>query len=112
VRLTTDFFVSALIKRAFADGAFAAIARRGNAQAGAIFFVVAGRDGVRTLFGPAPQTMAPGDGSRAFSRRQSSGPDSNAVDEALAREIRFDSDLWIVELEDIRRPLTDYLTIV
>jgi GMP synthase (glutamine-hydrolysing) len=77
-----------------------------------VFIVVTGRGGIRTLFGPAPQTMAPSDGSRAFSLRESSGPDTDAVDKALAREIRFDADLWIVELEDIRRPLTDYLTIL
>ncbi len=56
MRVTTDFWVSALMRRVFAEGGFAAIARRGAAEAGAMFVVTRNRIGQSTLFGPAPQS--------------------------------------------------------
>ena len=40
MRLTSDFFVSAYIRRCGIEGAFAALRRRGGAEAGAIFIVI------------------------------------------------------------------------
>ena len=55
MRLTSEIWVSALVRRVFAQGGFAAIERRGAMEAGAIFIKWRDRDGGLRLFAPAPQ---------------------------------------------------------
>jgi hypothetical protein len=100
MRITSDFFVSALVRRVFSAGGFAAIERHGAAEAGAVFIRVRFRDGSETLFGPAPQAMFGADeaGERRFEIRLARG-DADAVAAIVAREAKFDPDLWVVELE-------------
>lgn len=99
-RLTADIFVSALVRRVFSDGGAAAIERRGATEAGAIFVRARHRDGTETLLSPAPQSVfesgRPED--RVFETRLSRAAEFE-VGEALARERRFDPDIWIVEIE-------------
>ncbi len=98
MRLRSDIFVSALIRRVFSAGGFAAVEHRGADEAGAIFIRHRHRDGTEDLFGPAPQMLVEEAGERRFERRlQGAGRDG--VDQLLERERRFDSDLWIIELE-------------
>lgn len=99
MRLKTDIFVSALTRRVFNAGDYAAVLRKGAEEAGAVFIRQRSRLGEETLFGPAPQSFfdAPAPG-RLFERRLA-GVDAEAVDEAIAREIRFDPDCWVVEIE-------------
>jgi hypothetical protein len=100
MRVTTDFWVSALTRRVFASGGFAAVVRRGAAEAGAVFVLSRDRFGTTTLFGPAPQTSydsaKPDD--RFFSVFETS-EDITAIDTRLEREKRFDPDIWVVEIE-------------
>ena len=101
MRVTSDLFVSALIRRVFAGGGFAAVERKGAAEAGAIFIRQRFRDGSETLYAPAPQAFFHDDGKprdRQFEARLEKA-EASAVDELIAREARFDSDLWVVELE-------------
>ncbi|MEP2580565.1 MAG: DUF1491 family protein, partial [Roseibium sp.] len=37
MRVTSEFFVSALVRRVFGEGGFAAVSRRGAPEAGAVF---------------------------------------------------------------------------
>lgn len=100
MRIRSDLFVSAMIRRVFSTGGFAAIERKGAEEAGSIFVRQRSRDGLERLYAPAPQNFfAPDDDSaRKFELRLDKA-DSDQVREALDREVRFDSDLWIVELE-------------
>jgi hypothetical protein len=103
MRLKSAVWVAAYIRRCSVEGAFAAVRRRGAEEAGAIFVKIARLDGTAELFGPAPQTAfdsaRPTD--RLFSALLSEQPAPEAkVEERLAREMRFDPDLWIVEIED------------
>lgn len=99
MRLTSDFVVSALIRRVFADGGFAAVERRGALQAGAIFLRQRHRDGSQTLLGPAPQTSFDDTAAdRRFECRVAAGS-ADDVEAVLSRETRFDPDLWVVEIE-------------
>jgi hypothetical protein len=71
---------------------------------GAIFVKVDHLNGRATLYEPAPQSVAadaePGV-ERLFARAHSEPSiDSAAAEERLQREIAFDPDLWIVEVED------------
>jgi len=104
MRLRSDVFVAALIRRAQAGGAFAALRRRGAAEAGAIFVLVDRLDGAAALYGPAPAgEEAPEGVARLFARLHAAEwSESAALEERLEREIAFDPDLWIVEIEDRR----------
>lgn len=99
-RLRTDFWVSALKRRAEAAGAFLAIAKRGAEEAGVVFVLVDRRDGRFDLYGPAPQSFfddTPTD--RIFSRiAHDVGEDVARA--RMANEMNFDPDLWLVDIED------------
>lgn len=109
MRLTSDFVVSALVRRAQGEGAYATVARHGDDMAGAIFVLVDGLDGTAALYGPAPPMMDDGPlpadaaltGNRLFAVRELSPEPNRAAAEAiLASEARFDPDLWVVDIED------------
>jgi hypothetical protein len=100
MRLTSEFWVSQIMRRVFSDGGYAAVMKKGAAEAGAIFIKVQFRDGTASLYAPAPQTDYDSDKpqERSFSLvldRAGAGE----TDAKLAREMRFDSDLWAVEIE-------------
>lgn len=100
MRLTSDIWVKALVRRVFADGRFAVIERHGSAEAGAIFIRIRMRDGFETLLGPAPQShfdsAKPSD--RSFELRLDRC-ESSEIDALLEREKSFDPDFWVVEIE-------------
>lgn len=97
MRVTSDFFAAALVRRVFADGGFAAVERRGAEAAGAIFVVVRHRDGTLDLYGPAAQTHSAEDGGRRFMREALA--DDAALSARFQREARFDPDFWVIEIE-------------
>jgi hypothetical protein len=102
--LRSDIWVAAYLRRCGVEGASAVLRRRGAAEAGAIFVKVDHLNGRATLYGPAPQSAAtelrPGV-ERIFARAHSGDNiDSGEAEERLKREIAFDPDLWIVELEN------------
>jgi hypothetical protein len=98
-RLRSDFWVSAYLRRCAVEGVDAALRRRGAAEAGAIFVKVDHLDGTASLFGPAPQSLLPEDAEdRLFAPvlERVLPPD---VEERMTREMRFDPDLWLVEVD-------------
>jgi hypothetical protein len=99
MRLTTEFWVSALLRRAFAEGSFGAIEKRGAAEAGAVFIVQRDRIGSLALYCPAPQSdYSSGIAERRFTREVVTD-DEGDIRKRLEKELRFDSDLWVVEVE-------------
>lgn len=100
-RLRTDFWVSALRRRAEAAGAFVSIARRGADEAGTIFVRVDRRDGRFDLYGPAPQSVFDDDSrsDRLFSRIIVAA-NEDAAHARMQQEMKFDPDLWLIDIED------------
>ena len=98
-RLTSEFWVAAYVRRCQIAGAYALIRSRGSAEAGAIFIVVDRLDGFNDLYGPAPQSDSGDVRGRAF-ELVAEGKNGLEIEERLARERRFDPDLWIVVVED------------
>ncbi len=102
MRLKSGIYVSALMRRAFAAGGFAAVENKGADEAGAIFIRTRGRDGLETLYGPAPQSFfdegEAAAGKRIFEIRLE-GVAGSDIDALLQKEKRYDPDLWIIELE-------------
>ncbi len=102
MRLTSDFFVSAYLRRAAIEGAFGALRRRGGTEAGTIFVVVDHLDGTAALYGPAPMSSYAGKPEDRVFTRLHAAPvlERPAIEARLEKEIRFDPDCWIVEIED------------
>lgn len=112
MRVTTDFFVSALMRRVFSGGGFAAILRKGAPEAGAVFVISRDRFGSTRLFGPAPQT------SYGEAKPQDRllveldvGTSEDKANARLDRESRFDPDIWVVEIETDPARLEELLSI-
>jgi hypothetical protein len=104
MRLKSGIWVAAYVRRCHIEGAFAAVRRRGADEAGAVFIKISRLDGTGVLYGPAPQSV--------FDEAQPAGrfftvilgnevpiPEDD-IEARLTREIRFDPDIWIVEVED------------
>ena len=112
MRVTTDFWVSALLRRVFGAGGFAAVVKRGATEAGAVFVLSRGRLGEVSLFGPAPQTSydsaKPDD---RFFTLLGTGDDAAVLDTRLEREKKFDPDIWVVEIEAGSVPVEELLSV-
>jgi len=90
-RLRADIWVAAYLRRCASEGVFAALRRRGAAEAGAVFIKIDRLDGRAALLGPALALSDDSSGERRFER---------LIEARMAKEIRFDADLWYVEIED------------
>jgi hypothetical protein len=93
-RLSADFWVAAYRARLGAAGIPAYVTARGDPQAGAVLVKLATLDGRARLFG----RVIGADGARAWGV-VAEGPEPE-VDEAAARQRRYDPDLWLIEIED------------
>jgi len=111
MRLKSELWVKAYLRRAAVAGAPGVVVRRGDADAGAIMIRVARLDGHCDLYGPAPAGLTSDDGERRWVLRAANIPEMEAGD-TLETEVRLDPDLWIVEIEDreARHYLEGWLT--
>jgi len=94
--LSSDLWVSALIRRAELGGAFATVARKGDARAGTVIVKAFDTSTRRArlyseAFGP--------DGERLWMQPVESDFESE-LDAYIQRQIGYDPDLWVVEIED------------
>lgn len=93
-RLTAEFWVQAYLARLRLAAIPAFVTARGDRTAGAVIVKVNSLDGraraLQRSFGPT--------GERVWAVL-AEGPDAE-VDATLARQRRYDPDLWLVELED------------
>lgn len=103
MRLKSGIWVAAYLRRCATEGAFAAVRRRGAEEAGAVFVKIDRLDGTAELYGPAPQTAfedaRPIDRAFVACLKTQPAPAADAED-YLRKQIRFDPDIWIVEVED------------
>jgi hypothetical protein len=95
-RLATSVLVTALIRRAEAEGGFGAVLARGDSTAGAMLVILTERDSNSTLY----ERMLQRNGAYAWvaSALQPSEK-SEEVPQLIARRRRFDPDLWVIELD-------------
>lgn len=93
--LATRVWVDAYRRRIEAGGGFAHVARRGEAENGAVLVSLATMDGRAALYQRSFDLMT---GERAWVVL-AEGPERE-VAEAAARQAGFDPDLWVVEVED------------
>jgi len=92
-RLKTNIRVSALLKRAQSAGAFAAIIRRGDPDAGTFWVLVRQGD----IYSRYVEQMAMSGGHEWFK----DGPFAESeMSTRINKAVDRDPDLWIVEVED------------
>jgi hypothetical protein len=95
-RLASSVLVSALIRRAEAEGGFAAVLARGDVNAGSIVLVLLEKGRNPRIF----ERILQADGEYGWvpSATRPSG-ESEEVPDFIARRRRFDPDLWVLELD-------------
>jgi hypothetical protein len=112
LRLKSEIWVKAYLRRCAVAGIDAGLLRRGDVDAGAIYIKVSRLDGTAALFGPAPAGMDEVHEERrwraCFDREAVTEADADAY---LERQIEFDPDVWIVSVDDSqgRHALEDWL---
>jgi hypothetical protein len=99
MRLKSELWVKAYLRRASIGGSHGVVVRRGDTDAGTILIKVARLDGRCDLYGPQPAGLALSDGERRWICMAENAPEVE-VDERLAKEVRIDPDVWIIEIED------------
>ena len=94
--LSTDIWVSALIRRAELSGAFGMIIRKGDARAGAVLVKALNRpQGTAKLYAEATRL----DGERVWMQPVPSDQEPE-LDRYIERAARVDPDVWVVEIDD------------
>jgi hypothetical protein len=94
-RLKSAIYVQALIRRCEAAGAAAYLLRRGAEEAGAVFVKLNRLDGTLTVLSPARRGE-----ERVWTRPLGEAANERRCAEYFAKQVRFDPDIWIVEIED------------
>lgn len=94
--LSSDVWVSALIRRAEKEGAFAMVLKKGDARAGAVLVkALDRRAGAPRLYAEALS----GEGERVWMQPRP-GADEAELDAYAERARARDPDLWVVEIDD------------
>ena len=103
MRLKSSIWTAAYLRRCQHEGAYGLVRRRGAEEAGAIFIKINRLDGTADLYGPAPQSAfeEAHPGERMFAACLAAQPAPEADIEAyLVRQLRYDPDLWVLEVDD------------
>jgi hypothetical protein len=95
-RLKPGFYVRALIRRAEAGGAQAYLLKKGSEEAGAVYLSILRLDGTQMVLSQAYL----GDGERIWLRPLGEVCDGERARNYFAKQMKFDPDLWILEIED------------
>ena len=96
-RLNTDLWVQALVRRCFIENIPAFIVARGDAERGGIILKVNHfKNGCEIL-----QPTTGMDGERIWMRLTGDNMiDESEADAVVTKRRKYDSDLWVVEIED------------
>ena len=100
MRLRTDIWVSAFLRRHLVEGRYGAVLRKGAEEAGAVYVVVNRLDGSARLFGPAPGPAYDEAGERRWIEETKGPEPADRAAEIVARRAKTDPDIWVVEIED------------
>ena len=94
--IASDVWAPALIRRAALAGASAVVVRRGDARAGTV--LVKAYDTSQRKARLYAEAFGP-DGDRLWIQPVTSDQESE-LDAYIERQVRYDPDLWVVEVED------------
>lgn len=95
-RLKAGIFVRALIRRVQVEGASAFVLRSGAEEAGAIILKIAKLDGTVLVLNQVRDAK----GELAWNRPLGGWSNEARANQWCDKQVKFDPDLWIVEIED------------
>ncbi len=94
-RIKAGIWVQMALRMGQANGQFAAVLKRGDADAGGVLAVLRSRKGLSVL-----SQVRTGEGEAAWLRATGAAPvDQETADAYVARQVKFDPDLWVIEFE-------------
>jgi hypothetical protein len=94
-RLKAGIWVSMALRRGNAEGRYGAVLRKGDPDAGGVLVVLRGREGLCVL-----AQIRTAEGVLAWMRGTGGAPvDQATADAYVARQVKFDTDLWVLEFE-------------
>ncbi len=94
-RVKAGLWVSMALRLGQSDGRYGMVIRKGDPDAGGILVLLRGRLGVAVL-----SQMRTADGEAAWMRATGPAPvDQETADAYVARQVKFDPDLWVLEFE-------------
>lgn len=96
-RLKAGIFVRALIRRAEVAGASAYVLRKGVEESGAIILKISRRDGTSLVLSQARRGA---EGELVWMKPLGDAVDDEKASAWFDKQVKFDPDLWIVEIED------------
>ena len=104
--LKTEIWALALIKRAEIGGASGFVIKKGDVDAGSVIIKISiSRDEAKIL---VPSRNMNGDlifvdmTNQLKTKMREETTISRAIDEYIERRLKFDTDLWVVEIEDVK----------
>jgi hypothetical protein len=100
VRLKSEIWVHAFLRRSFVNGLYGAVLRKGAAEAGAVYVVINHLDGTVKVLGPPPGSAIDEAGERIWSEVVPPVTSAAAVTPFIEKLTKFDPDIWVVEVED------------
>ena len=93
-RLKRKLWVQAALRMGDIDGRPGAVLRSGDPGGGDVLVVLRGREGLSVL------SRVASDGPECWMRATGAGPvDQEAADAYVARQVRRDPDVWVLEFE-------------
>ena len=94
-RLKAGLWVKMALRMADLDGRPGVVLRKGDADSGGVLVVLRGREGLAVL-----SQVRTAEGVAAWMRGTGAAPvDQVAVDAYVARQVRFDPDIWVLEFD-------------
>jgi hypothetical protein len=94
-RVKSGLWVKMALRLGDADGRPGAVLRKGDPDSGGMLVVLRGREGYCVL-----SQMRTAEGALAWMRATGAMPvDQETTDSYVARQVRFDPDLWVLEFE-------------
>jgi hypothetical protein len=94
-RLKVGLWVKMALRMADREGRPGVVLRRGDADSGGVLVVLRGRAGLAVL-----SQVRTADGAPAWMRGTGATPvDQAAADAYVARQVRFDPDVWVLEFD-------------
>ncbi len=101
MRLRTDIWIQAYVRRCFIQGLWAAVSRKGDPDAGAVMVRLDSLDGRMRLYAPAPGGAIAEDGDRRWIELFGGAEDASVeIADYLERQLRYDPDIWVIDVEN------------
>src|SRR6266536_492454 len=100
MRLKSEIWVHAFLRRSFGHCLLGAVLRKGAPEAGAIYVVIKRLYRTVKVLGPPPGSAIDERGERLWTEVIPPVASASAVTPFIERLAKFDPDIWVVEVED------------